>query len=453
LPCFTESSPAIDPNRLYVYAYGVDGFVHKYQVGDGTEIVGGGWPERVTFKPSVEKESANLTIATPKSGTPYLYVPMAGEDEGDYQGHLVTINLSTGSQHVFNTLCSNQTDVLFVMTPGSPDCSQTDSGIWGRSGVVYDPNLDRIFLATGNAQFQPGQFDWGDSVLELNPDGTGQSAMPLDSYTPVNQATLNMDDSDFGSMAPVILTAPPQSSVTHPLLQIDKPGNVYLLNRTNLSGKGGPGNLGGEISTITKLSPGIGPAGGARSAPATWINPTDQSEWVFVDYQNALRGLSLGVAGSGQLALSEKWSTLCSCDPQESNATTPLVVNDVVFVIYSGDLEARRASDGVLLWSDQTIASPAHWSSPVVANGILYVTNEAGDVYAYASPSNVPSPTATPTGVASGTPTMTDTPSVTSTATTRRATPTLTPTRIRTRTPTPTSTRLGTRTPTATPSP
>ncbi|HEY7944457.1 MAG TPA: PQQ-binding-like beta-propeller repeat protein, partial [Casimicrobiaceae bacterium] len=48
--CYTTSSPAIDPNRLYVYSYGLDGSVHKFQVGDGTEIPGSGWPEIVTLK-------------------------------------------------------------------------------------------------------------------------------------------------------------------------------------------------------------------------------------------------------------------------------------------------------------------------------------------------------------------------------------------------------------------
>jgi hypothetical protein len=44
------SSPAIDPNRLYVYSYGLDGNVHKHQVGDGTEIITGGWPQNATLK-------------------------------------------------------------------------------------------------------------------------------------------------------------------------------------------------------------------------------------------------------------------------------------------------------------------------------------------------------------------------------------------------------------------
>ncbi|HEV3239266.1 MAG TPA: PQQ-binding-like beta-propeller repeat protein, partial [Casimicrobiaceae bacterium] len=43
--CYTTASPALDPNRLYVYSYGLDGKVHKYQVGDGSEILSGGWPQ------------------------------------------------------------------------------------------------------------------------------------------------------------------------------------------------------------------------------------------------------------------------------------------------------------------------------------------------------------------------------------------------------------------------
>src|SRR5512135_3608364 len=50
-PCYTTSSPVIDPNRQYVYSYGLDGKVHKHQVYDGTEIMAGGWPETATLKP------------------------------------------------------------------------------------------------------------------------------------------------------------------------------------------------------------------------------------------------------------------------------------------------------------------------------------------------------------------------------------------------------------------
>jgi hypothetical protein len=113
--CYTTSSPAIDPNRQFVYSYGLDGYVHKFNVGDGTEIMTGGWPELASRKVYDEKGSSALSLATARDGTSYLYVTNGGYpgDAGNYQGHLTAINLSDGSQKVFNALCSNQT-VHFV---------------------------------------------------------------------------------------------------------------------------------------------------------------------------------------------------------------------------------------------------------------------------------------------------------------------------------------------------
>ena len=103
-PNYTTSSPAIDPNGQFVYSYGLEGKVHKYQVGDGVEITTGGWPQLATLKPGVEKGSSALSFATDSSGTTYLYCANGGYpgDAGDYQGHVTTINLTDGTQKVFN---------------------------------------------------------------------------------------------------------------------------------------------------------------------------------------------------------------------------------------------------------------------------------------------------------------------------------------------------------------
>src|SRR6185312_10526158 len=77
-PCFTTSSPALDPNRQFVYSYALDGYVHKYRVGDGVEITAGGWPQLSSAKPDVEAESGALAIATTSSGSTYLYATFAG---------------------------------------------------------------------------------------------------------------------------------------------------------------------------------------------------------------------------------------------------------------------------------------------------------------------------------------------------------------------------------------
>jgi hypothetical protein len=141
--CYTTSSPAVDPNRQFVYSYGLDGNVHKYAVGTGDEVLGNGWPELATLKGFDEKGSSALSIATARSGSTYLYVTNSGYpgDGGNYQGHVTAINLASGAQTIFSALCSNQA-AHFVETPGAPDCPDLRAAIWARAGVIYDAGLD-----------------------------------------------------------------------------------------------------------------------------------------------------------------------------------------------------------------------------------------------------------------------------------------------------------------------
>src|SRR5512142_3203131 len=77
-PRWTTSSPVLDPSRQFVYSYALDGRVHKYAIGDGSEVSDGVWPVLVTRKPDVEKGSSALTVATRPDGTSYLYATTAG---------------------------------------------------------------------------------------------------------------------------------------------------------------------------------------------------------------------------------------------------------------------------------------------------------------------------------------------------------------------------------------
>lgn len=379
IPCYTTSSPAIDPNHQFVYSYGLDGYAHKYQVGDGTEIKTGGWPELATEKPFNEKGSSALTVATTQDGTSYLYVTNGGYlgDQGDYQGHVTAINLSNGSQNVFNTMCSNQT-VHFVETPGTPDCSGVQSAIWARSGVVYDPALNKIFMATGNGTFDPALHDWGDTVFALNPNGTGANGNPLDSYTPVDQQTLNTYDEDLGSTAPAILPVPANSNVQNLAVQGGKDQKLRLINLDNLSGQWGPGHTGGEVGTVIDVPQG----GQVLTAPAVWVNPADDTTWVFVANSKGISGLKLSVTASGTPELQQAWTDL-------NGGTSPILVNGVLFYATPGEIRALDPLGGTQLWSDNQIGG-IHWESPIVANGMLYITDESGNLTAYALNGTLP---------------------------------------------------------------
>ena len=372
-PNYTTSSPAVDPGRLLVYAYALDGKVHKYQVGDGTEITTGGWPELATLKPDVEKGSSALSVVTTVGGTTYLYVTNGGYpgDAGDYQGHVTAIDLATGAQKVFNANCSN--NAVHFVEGGTPDCPQVQSAIWARVGVVYDSDNDKIFMATGNGTFDgfmAGKFDWGDSVFALHPDGTGNAVgQPVDSYTPTNYQALQNGDADLGSTAPAILPVLPGSKVAHLGVQSGKDALIRLLNLDNLSGAGAPGHTAGEVQTIA-----VPQGGEVLTALAVWTNPADNGVWVFVANGSGISGLQATVDGSGNPSLTSRWT-------DGTPGASPIVANSILYYASSSGARALDPVKGTQLWSASI--GGVHWESPIVINGHLFVTDESSQLWAY----------------------------------------------------------------------
>ena len=370
--CYTTSSPAIDPNHKYVYSYGLDGAVHKYQVADGQEVKGGGWPELTTTKPFNEKGSSSLTIAIAPDGTSYLYATNSGYlgDRGDYQGHVTAIDLANGQQRVFNSLCSNQT-VHFAQRPASPDCPNVQSGIWSRASVIYYSDTHKIYMATGNGHYNPNLHDWGDTVFALNPDGSGANGNPLDSYTPDNFNQLDVTDQDLGTTTVAVLPVPQGSKVPHLGLQSGKDGLLRLINLDNLSGQGGPGHTGGEVGQVNPLPQGDG----VYTQPAVWVNPADHSTWAFIASSLGISGFKLAVDGSGTPQLDSQWT-------DRAGGTSPVIVNGVLFYASYNGISALDPLTGHRVWSDSQVAN-FHWESPIVANGVLYITDGDGQLTAY----------------------------------------------------------------------
>lgn len=388
-PCIVHSAAAVDPNQKYVYSYSLDGKVHKYQVGDGTEIIDENWPEVGTLKPDLEKESASLVFATAREGHTYLYVPFASYagDWGEYQGHIVAINLDTGAQKVFNMVCSDKT-THFADTS---DCPYLQDSVWGRASVVYEPDLDKIFMTTANGPYTPTQHTWGVSVIALNPDGSGANGDPLDSYTPATYPYLINFDVDLGSTAPAILPAPPNSNVQFLALQSGKDGKIRLLNLSNLSGQGGPGHIGGEIGPVINvpISDTITSESEVRTAPVVWINPADSSTWVFISNDFGVCAFKLVVDSGGDPSLAFQWK-----NSTYTGSSSPYMANGVLYLASYVDathglIRALDPLTGDTLWSDDTIGT-IHWSVPVVDNGVLYISDENSHLTAYSLNAAVP---------------------------------------------------------------
>ncbi len=394
----TQASPAIGPDRAWIYHYGVDGKVHKLAIGDGSEVIDAHWPQLATLKPDVEKGAGALAIGR-SNGRAYLYAVNAGYvgDFGDYQGHLTTIDLATGTQTVFNTLCS---DVAIHMIEDGEDgvtgCSTRMSGVWGRPGATFDAATNRVYITTGNGTFNAitGGRNWGDSVLALNPDGTGAGGgLPLDSYTPSNYQVLDGTDTDLGSASLSILQPPPGSSVQHLGLQTGKDAMLRLIDLDDMSGTGAPAGVGGEIEVISVPIR----EDWMTTQPAIWVDVHgDGATWVFMANGRGISGLRLTLTAQGLPHLQPTWQ-------KTTGGTSAIIANDVVFhsAPCSGGacLMARDPHDGTLLWTSTPVGN-LHWQSPIVAGGALYIAS--GTTLYRFGPGDAPTWTVTPLAGAHG---------------------------------------------------
>ncbi|HTU69362.1 MAG TPA: PQQ-binding-like beta-propeller repeat protein [Candidatus Baltobacteraceae bacterium] len=361
-PNITQSTPAADPSGQAIYVPGVDGKVHKLDAATGAEMSAPGFPATITTIPNTEKDASALNVANG-----YLYATTSGYygDTPYYDGHVVSVNLSTGATSVFNSLCSSQTTL-----PTDSSCPNSDSGIWARGGAVVDPypsmNGD-VYVATGNGLYD-GSDNYGDSVIAL----TANLSM-IGSYTPTTYASLQNGDIDLGSTSPTLL--PVQSTSTTPLMLVQggKDSTLRLLNRSPLPGVGGELQ---EIDLPDRL----------YATPAVWTNPAGVT-YIFFGLPNQIDAYELETNGAGASSLVEAWSA--SDGSTSGEGTSPVVSNGIVFVAMDNAIYALSAQTGNELWSSASTAhsiGPVHWQSPIVVNGWVYCSDQNGNLTAYGLP-------------------------------------------------------------------
>ncbi len=298
----------------------------------------------------------------------YLYATLSGYD-GDappYDGHIVAVRLNDGKRTVFNSLCSGEHR---LRNPSF--CPMQRSGIWSRGGAVVDPDPSmngRIYAATGNGDFNANQGgnNYGDSVLSLSPDLLNL----LGSYTPVDDKRLQDEDLDLGSTSPAILPAQAASQTPWMLVQGGKDGMLRLLNRAALPG------VGNELQLVDL--PDL-----LYSTPAVWTN--SNHTWLFMGFPDVVQAYLLVTDKGGASRLVEIWQSRAGHTNGEG--TTPVVANGIVFVAFDGAIVALEALNGHILWSSATHAGktigPVHWQSPIVVNGSVYCSDQNHNLTAY----------------------------------------------------------------------
>jgi hypothetical protein len=246
-------TPAIDPttSTLYVVSKSVNSSqqffqrLHAIDITTGSERTAlpqsidssisvpgtgaGSVSGRVAFDRRNESQRPGLVLS---NGV--VYVAWAShEDHDPYHGWVIGFNATTLApvpNAVFNTT-PNQVGLL----------SYSRGGIWMGGGAPAVDSSGNLFFITGNGTFDAntGGSNYGDSVIKL---GTAGGLSVADYFTPLDQASLDANDTDFGSGAATVLVDQPSGPVAHLLIGGGKQGNLFLLNRDNLGKFSGSAN-------------------------------------------------------------------------------------------------------------------------------------------------------------------------------------------------------------------
>ena len=178
---------------------------------DGTFPVATADSTQFTYLQTGADASSSGGTATPAS------VPII------YHGWLLGYDASTLPQNP---------NLVFDVAPNSEG-----GGIWQSGGGPSADSNHNVYVATGRGTFNLnlGAQDFAESFLRLNTAGP----LPVDYFTPCDQATLFATRQDIGSSAPVLL---PDSSgpVPHLMIGAAKNGSLYVLNRDILGGYNPP---------------------------------------------------------------------------------------------------------------------------------------------------------------------------------------------------------------------
>jgi hypothetical protein len=333
----TNSTPAADPDRQHIYAAAPDGAVRKLAIADGHVV----WTTPITLLPLREK------IGSPLKESRGRIIAVTGGYNGDappYQGHVAVLDAQTGAlRHVWNSLCN---DRVGLIQPES--CQSVGSAIWGRAGAVIDPATGNIFVATGNGPYN-GKTDWGDSVVELDPDAT----QVLGNYSPANYAALDQEDLDLGSTSPVLLGG-------GTLAQGGKDKIIRLLGIRDIAGA--ESHIGNELQSVSTPSRNM-----LFTAPAVWRDRV--VTWIFAADNG---GTAAWIVRSGKLT--PVWSN-------STGGTSPVVAGGLLYVYApNGGLHVYDPRNGMQIAN--LACGSGHWNSPIVVDGRIALPEGNANLHA-----------------------------------------------------------------------
>jgi outer membrane protein assembly factor BamB len=203
------------------------------------------------------------------------------------------------------------------------------------AGAVIEASTGNIFVATGNGPYN-GKTDWGDSVIELDPDAT----RILGNYTPADNAKLDARDLDVGSTSPVLLGG-------GSLARGGKDGLIRLLGIQAIAGIAAHQDH--ALENVSTPSSGM-----LFTGPAVWHH--DAETWMFVaDYQ-------------GTAALALRSGKLTPMWQNRTGGTSPVVAGGLLYIYNpAGGLHVYDPVNGMQVADLES--GKGHWNSPIVVDG------------------------------------------------------------------------------------
>ncbi|MGR6971472.1 Ig-like domain-containing protein [Streptomyces cynarae] len=363
--------------------------MHAVDPASGTELPG--WPVTISGSP-VNEPGASFDAYYEQQRPGLLlmdgvvYAGFGGHcDAWPYRGYVVGVSTTEHS------ITSMWASVTGTGTGGA--------GIWQSGGGLVSDGSGRIFFSTGNGISPapgPGRTVQGtlaESVVRLQVNAD-KSLSTADFFSPSDASTLDLNDQDISSGAPMALPDGfGTSEHPHLLVQQGKDGRVFLLDRDNLGGMG-QGASGGDAAVSVS-----GPYQGMWGHPAFWGG--DGGYVYVVGSYGPLRALKYGVRNGGTPALT---LTGQSQDTFGYTSGSPVVTSngtdDSSALVWMVSASNASGADGTLraysptpdgngllplLWS-APIGTATKFSTPTTNNGKVYVGTRDGVLYGFGSP-------------------------------------------------------------------
>jgi hypothetical protein len=328
---------------------------------------------RVAFDPRNEHQRPGLVLS---GGV--IYVCWAShEDHDPYHGWVLGFTAAT---------LAPVTNAIFNSTPNHVGTvSYSRGGIWMGGGAPAADTSGNLFFITGNGTFDAnaGGSNYGDSVVKLS---TASGLSVADYFTPLDQATLDANDTDFGSGAATILVDQPSGPVTHLVIGGGKQGNLFLLNRDNL------GKFSSSANNVVQT---VNLGNSIFATPVFWQNN------LYVAGVGALKQFVFNPA-TGKLngAPSSQSATLYGFPGATPSVSSTGAVNGIVWALDNSQyctpqspgcgstvLHAYNATNlAIELWNSSQAAGnrdqagrAVKFTVPTVANGKVYVGTRGND--------------------------------------------------------------------------